>query len=113
MSTMALDGANDPLDIRLFGTFELRLHGALLPPLRSHKARWLLALLILHRGQSLERDFLAGLLWPESDESLARYSLRRRLTDLRHALGEQAMRLVVPSPRTLCFDLEGLFPDIL
>jgi predicted ATPase/DNA-binding SARP family transcriptional activator len=110
---MAQDQVSAPLDIRLFGTCELRLDGALLPPLRSRKARWLLALLILHRGQPLARDFLAGLLWPDSQERLARYSLRQRLTELRHALGEQAARLVSPSPRTLSLDLEGVFADVL
>jgi predicted ATPase/DNA-binding SARP family transcriptional activator len=113
MSTTVPDGANDPLDIRLFGTLELRLDGALLPPLRSRNVRWLLAMLILRRGQPLERDFLAGLLWPDSDERLARYSLRRRLTELRHALGAQAQRLVSPSPRTLVLDVEGVFCDVL
>src|SRR5262249_35901799 len=81
------------------------LQGTLIPPLRSRKARWLLALLVLRRGRPVERDWLAGLLWPESSQSRALYSLRRRLTDLRRALGDQAARLRAPSPRTLAFDL--------
>jgi DNA-binding SARP family transcriptional activator len=55
-------GASAPLEIRLFGPWEVRLRGVPLPPLRAGKARWLLALLVLHRGRPVERDRLAGLL---------------------------------------------------
>src|SRR5712691_2958049 len=36
-----------PLEVLMFGPFEVRLHGAPLPRLRSRKGHWLLALLAL------------------------------------------------------------------
>ncbi len=101
------------LEIRLLGAFEVRAHGSPQPPLRSAKARWLLALLVLQQGRPVHRDWLAGLLWPDSSESRALYSLRRRLTELRQALGEQAVRLHAPTPRTLSFDLVDATVDVL
>ena len=40
---------DDPRDLefRLFGTFDVRLKEHALPPLRSRKEKWLLALLVL------------------------------------------------------------------
>src|SRR5207248_3521000 len=74
---------------------------------------WVLALLALRDGRPVERSWLAGTLWPESSESLAFANLRRSLSDLRHALGDQACRLRSPSPRLLSLDLAGAAVDLL
>jgi hypothetical protein len=87
-----------PLAITLFGTFDVRRAGCPLPPLRSQKGRWLLALLVMQPGRALERAWLAGLLWPDSTARQAAYNLSRNLTDLRHAAGPEARRLETPSP---------------
>src|SRR5438034_5324362 len=81
-----------PLAARLFGPMELSLHGSPLGPVRSRKERWLLILLILNVGRELERDWLAGLLWPGSDQTTAQANLRRSLNELRRILGTGAQR---------------------
>ena len=67
LHTVSSPGPTEPaLTLCLFGPFEARVNGAPLPRLRSRKGVWLLALLILRRGRAVERDWLAGTLWPES-----------------------------------------------
>lgn len=102
-----------PLDIRLFGPLEIRIQDRPLPKLRTRKGYWLLALLVLRHGRPVERDWIAGTLWPDSDQSQAYASLRRALTDLRQAIGADAMRLCAPTPQTLCLDLTGARVDVL
>jgi predicted ATPase/DNA-binding SARP family transcriptional activator len=101
------------LVVRLLGPWDVRVHGQPLPPLRSRKGEWLLALLFLRSGAAVERDWLAGLLWPESTPSQALFNLRRNLTDLRHALGPEAGRLGTPTARTLSLDPTGADVDLL
>src|SRR5262249_24845082 len=105
--------AQPSLALQLFGPFEVRLNGVPLVRLRSRKGQYLLALLTLRHGAEVERAWLASLLWPDSDEAQAFGSLRRSLTDLRQALGEQAWRVASPSPRTLCLDLVGADADVV
>jgi len=97
-----------PLTLRLFGEIEVS-------PMRarsSQKARWALAILALRRGRAVERAWLAGMLWPDTSEAQARYNLRRELTQLRRALGEEAWRLRADA-QTLGFDLDGAEVDVL
>jgi two-component SAPR family response regulator len=101
------------LDCHPVGPFEVRLHGASLPRLRSRKVQWLLALLTLRHGADVERPWLAGLLWPEAPESQALASLRSSLTDLRRALGPEAERLHSPSLHTLSLDLSRAQVDVV
>jgi predicted ATPase/DNA-binding SARP family transcriptional activator len=107
------DDDASPLSIRLFGAFDVRRGGQPLPPLKLRKSRSLLALLVLRRGDEVERDWLAGLLWPEEAQSPALHNLRNCLTDLRHVLGPQAGRLRSPTARTLALDLTGATVDVL
>src|SRR5579871_317940 len=100
-------------EIRLLGGFEVRVDGLPLPRLRYRTGEWALALLALRQGRSVERAWLAAMLWPDSDESNGLFYLRRCLTDLRHALGSEANRLLSPTPRTLRLDLEGAWCDLL
>src|SRR5215218_10277366 len=95
------------LEIRLFGPLEVRIGPHPLPRLRTRKGLWLLALLALRAGRDVERDWLAGTLWPDGDEADARRSLRQSLHDLRLALGSEAGRLSGETPRTLRLDLLG------
>jgi non-specific serine/threonine protein kinase len=96
----------------LFGPFEAWVESAPLPPFRTRKGQWLLALLAIRHGAAVDRDWLAGTLWPESSQSAALANLRRSLTDLRQRLGSQAARLTA-TPHTLCLDLAGAAVDLL
>jgi predicted ATPase/DNA-binding SARP family transcriptional activator len=99
--------------LQLFGTFAAQVDGRPLPPQRSRKGDWLLALLALQRGGEMDRASLAGLLWPESAHTQALYNLRRTLTELREMLGSEAWRLTSPHPHTLALDLTGAQVDVL
>jgi DNA-binding SARP family transcriptional activator len=102
-----------PLAIALFGPFDVRLQGRPLPRLRSQKSQWLLALLALQEGRTVERAWLAGTLWPDSTGRQAAFNLTRNLTDLRHSLGPEARRLDAPTTQTLRLDLVGAEADVL
>jgi DNA-binding SARP family transcriptional activator len=107
------DEAVTPFSIWLFGPFEVRLGGQPLPHLKFRKSQATLALLAIRQGREMERDCLAGLLWPDSAPSSALHSLRNCLTDLRHALGPEAGRLRSPTSRTLCLDLTSASVDVV
>jgi predicted ATPase/DNA-binding SARP family transcriptional activator len=108
-----------PLQVQLFGPFAARVHGSPLAPLRSRKGEWLLALLVLRAGHTIDREWLAGILWPDSLPLQALANLRTSLKDLRRALGPEAWRVGTPvhsargAPRSLSLDLEGAEVDIL
>lgn len=77
------------LRLFLFGTPRLERDGQALS-LRRGKALGLLAYLATTR-QTHSREALLGLLWPEFDEADARNNLRRELSILRAALGEELL----------------------
>lgn len=110
MLSSGQDPAASPLAIHLFGSFDLRADGDPLPRLRFRKTQWLLALLTLRHGASVEREWLAGLLWPEQ---LGHQGLRNSLTDLRRILGPQAYRLRSPSSHTLALELGDADVDLV
>src|SRR5207247_1096558 len=112
-TVLILDPTELALTLCLFGPFEARVNGAPLPRLRSRKGVWLLALLALRRGRAVERDWLAGTLWPESTPAQLSHNLSVSLTDLRRALGSEAVRLRSPRRHTLCLDLTGAAVDLL
>ena len=85
-------------DIRLFGAIEIRRNGALLTDFRSQKALVLLAYLICE-NRPVTRDYLAGLGWPEMEQSQALGLLRRSLHDLNH----QLPGCLDMDRRTVCF----------
>jgi predicted ATPase/class 3 adenylate cyclase len=106
------DQRTTSLQLSLFGPFTVQVNGGPLPRLRSRKGQALLALLTLWHDREVEREWLAGLLWPDCPTSQALATLRRDLTDLRRALGPEAGSLRSPNPRTLCLDLEGAAVDV-
>jgi DNA-binding SARP family transcriptional activator len=108
----ALDPAVSPLVIRLLGPFDVRVNGLPLPRLRSRSGLSLLALLVLRHEAAVERDWLAGLLWPERSTSQGLATLRRDLTDLRRALGPEGDRLRSPAQHSLCLQLAGASVDV-
>jgi predicted ATPase/DNA-binding SARP family transcriptional activator len=109
----ALETIRAPLVITLFGPMQTLVNSQPLPRMRSRKGLWLLALLTLHHDRSVEREWLAGTLWPDVDQSQAFASLRPVLSVLRKALGSQGERLKSPDRHTLCLDLAGTDVDLL
>lgn len=97
-----------PLTLRLFGEIEVSPSRARL----SQKARWVMAILALRHERAVERGWLAGTLWQEASEAQARYNLRRELTQLRTALGDEAWRLRA-DVQSLCLDLTGADVDVV
>src|SRR5438876_248536 len=99
--------ATSGLEIRLFGPMAVQIGPCPLPRLRSRKGLWLLALLALRAGRHVERDWLAGTLWPDCSQPDSRRSLRQSLHDLRLALGTEAGRLTGEGPQMLRLDVGG------
>jgi WD40 repeat protein/DNA-binding SARP family transcriptional activator len=73
------------LEVRLLGSFDLRLGGAPLV-LASRPAQSLLAYLALSAGSAHRREKLAGLLWPDADDANARSNLRHALWRIRKVI---------------------------
>ncbi|HLK58212.1 MAG TPA: BTAD domain-containing putative transcriptional regulator, partial [Chthonomonadaceae bacterium] len=101
-----------PLTLRLFGPMQAFIQGQPLPRLRSQKALWLLALLALRSDAPVQREWLAGVLWPDSDQSQSSANLRVVLSELRRALGSEEERLQSPDRHTLVLDLTGADVDV-
>ncbi|MFZ1552318.1 MAG: BTAD domain-containing putative transcriptional regulator, partial [Anaerolineae bacterium] len=79
------------LTIRLLGAPGIARDGAPVA-VDTRKATALLAYLAVS-GRSHAREALAGLLWPEYDDEHARAALRRTLSTLRTALGEEHLAI--------------------
>lgn len=77
------------LSLRLLGGFSVARSDGKPAVLPYAKLRALLACLALERGNELDRGWLAGLLWPSLDETVARQNLRRALSNLRSALRDE------------------------
>src|SRR5438105_10485782 len=101
------------LTVQLFGPLQVLLDGAPLPRLRTRSIEWLLALLVLRHGRAVDRSWLAGTLWPDSDESQALHNLRAALVHLRKALGPERARLQSPTRDTLLIALAGAEVDLV
>ena len=80
------------LRLTLFGGFSAAGADGAEIPLKSQKAKALLAYLALPPGKSRSREEIMALLWSDRGEAQARASLRQVLTGLRKDLGEQAMK---------------------
>ncbi len=81
------------LVIRMLGTYTLAWENQRLPLPSAHKARLLLAYLLLDGGRGVARDRLIGILWPERPEATARRALSNALWQIRSAHGPAAGRL--------------------
>lgn len=83
------------LRVRCLGGFEVWHGESQVSGFESQKTKALFAYLLSHRGRSLTRDHLAGLLWPERDDEAARRNLRQAVYSLKRALPEQPAPAVV------------------
>jgi len=70
----------------------------------------LLALIAASPGQSISRDRLLGLLWPERDEHSARHLLADSLYVLRRTLGDDA---IVASGESLRLSPDLVWSDVV
>ncbi len=98
--------------IRMFGPMAVYVGGIPLPRLRSRKTLDLLALLALRADRSVARNWLAGMLWPDSIESQALAYLRQNLSELRSALGECGASLAVLPGHALRLNTSGVDIDV-
>src|SRR5688500_5176312 len=96
-----------PLTIQLFGPMRVQVHGEPMPRVPTRSVEWLLALLTLRHGRTVDRSWLAGTLWPDSEESRALSNLRDMLVHLRKALGPERERIQSPTRDSLTLNLEG------
>ncbi len=101
------------LVINLFGPMQVFVQGRPSDALRSRKTLWLLALLALRQGRPVEREWLAGTLWPDADKEQSLSSLRSVLSELRKAMNGQGERLKSPNRHSLFLDLNGAAVDVL
>ena len=113
MTMTTTEAAVAPLTIRLFGPLTVLVQGQPLPQLRSRKGQWLLALLTLRHDRPIEREWLAGTLWPDVDSAQAFASLRPVLSELRKALGNEGDRLQSPNRHALLFNLTDADVDVV
>ncbi|HZT42417.1 MAG TPA: BTAD domain-containing putative transcriptional regulator [Chthonomonadaceae bacterium] len=101
------------LSISLFGPLRVLVGEEPLPRVPTRSVVWLLALLVLRHGRAVERSWLAGTLWPQSEERQALNNLRNDLVYLRKALGHESARLQSPTRDTLRLDLDGAAVDLI
>jgi predicted ATPase/DNA-binding SARP family transcriptional activator len=76
------------LSIHLFGSLRVILNGEAVTGFESQKARALLAYLAVEADRAHPREKLAGMLWPEWSDQVARTYLRRLLVNLRRVIGD-------------------------
>ena len=77
------------LEVMLLGQFQIRIDDKPIDiPSRAEQS--LLAYLMLNAGTAFRREHLAGLFWPDSDESNAKGYLRQALWRLRKSFSETA-----------------------
>lgn len=100
------------LTLRFLGPPQLQRAVQPLPLPRTRKALALLALLALHAGRSVDRKYLAEVLWPESDPATGATNLRQALAILRRSLGEDAEAVIAEGKQALRLELGPLFCDV-
>ncbi|PLY15104.1 MAG: hypothetical protein C0631_08235 [Sedimenticola sp.] len=91
-------------NIRLLGCLDIRFESN--PPLSlpSRKAEALLVVLARQPGKKYSREMLAALLWPESQQSNARSSLRQTLKHLRQSLTMPNQEAIAVGDDSLAID---------
>jgi DNA-binding SARP family transcriptional activator/biotin operon repressor len=79
------------LDVKLFGSLELRRSNGVPLALQSKVARSLLAYVLTHRERSHARERLAGIFWPDLPEQQARRRLSQALWRIGETLGNDCL----------------------
>ena len=97
-----------PLKIQLLGNFHLTFNDLPIPGVESPRLQSFLAYLLIHQNTPLQRQQIAYLFWPDSNESQARTNLRNMLYRLREALPDADEYLEIGS-QTLWWKPESPF----
>jgi DNA-binding SARP family transcriptional activator len=100
------------LTLQVLGAFRVLDASGAEVRIPSRKGRALLAYLALRPGESHSRDRLAGLLWEDADEELARTSLRQALAALRKALPASAQKGLLADSESVTVDASLIGSDI-
>ena len=77
------------LEVYLFGRFCVRHNGKVLEGVEARKVQELFCYLLLHREDTLSREALASVLWPETTTAQSKKYLRQTLWQLQSMLGSQ------------------------
>ncbi len=85
----------EPLRIELFGKFRITRGEKPVAGVNTNRLQSLLAFLVLHSDAPQSREYLAFLLWPNSNEAQSRTNLRQLLHHLRRALPEEDHLLAI------------------
>jgi DNA-binding SARP family transcriptional activator/biotin operon repressor len=94
----------EPLHIHLFGGFLLERGGTALPPIASRAGRSLFAYLAMHPGRPLQRDYLAGIFWPDLPEGRARRRLSHTLWQIQDVVNTESASYLDATTDTLAFN---------
>jgi TolB-like protein/cytochrome c-type biogenesis protein CcmH/NrfG len=97
------------LTLSLFGPFEARLDGKVLP-VTSRRSQAMLAMLARAPKHAVTRDRMAATLWTDRNEDQARASLRQELSSLRRTLGE-ASDILTADATCIRIDAARLDPE--
>lgn len=92
------------LEIRLFGQPQVLASGKNLTQHLTRRAVLLIAILALREGKPIERQTLAGMLWPESTDAAGLHNLRQTLAAVRRTLGSFGDLVTAVSPRSLLLE---------
>ncbi len=76
------------VEIKLFGSPSISVGGNDITATLSKRSLWLIGMLVLSEKHSVDRQYAAGALWPDSSDSAALYNLRQMLAAIRRSLGE-------------------------
>jgi TolB-like protein/Flp pilus assembly protein TadD len=98
-------------EVRLFGSFEIRLTGGAKVNLSSQKDRALLAILAVQPGVMHSRGKLTGLLWSERADAQARDSLKHSLARVRDCLGRSSQEAIISDRQSVAIDPSAVTVD--
>src|SRR5215203_4046952 len=105
------------IEARLFGRLRLRAEGQDILGLDGAKVQELLCYLLLHHDRPHPREVLAGLLWGERPNEMARKYLRQAIWQLQSALqgnGEMAANLLrVETDSVTLVARDGFWLDVI
>jgi ABC-type oligopeptide transport system substrate-binding subunit/DNA-binding SARP family transcriptional activator len=79
------------LSLSLLGSFQATLDAEPITAFESNKVRALLIYLAAEADRPHQRDYLAGMLWPDQPDRGALSNLRYALSNLRHAIGDRVV----------------------
>lgn len=96
------------LKLSIFGTFRVADASGNEIPVKSRKARALLAYLALPPGKPRSREQIMALLWSDRGDQHARSSLRQALSGLRKDLGEERLSVLRITDDALTLDPAGI-----